>query len=373
MENAGVMAELPGGTVTFLFTDVDGSTELVKRLQERYSAVLAKHREMLRAAFSDHGGTEVDTQGDAFFVVFGHARDAVEAAVAAQRELADYPWPDDAPLSVRIGLHTGEPYRAEHGYTGIAVHRAARICTIAHGGQVLLSRSTAGIIDDDETPGIALRDLGEHRLKDIDRPERIFQLVVEGLPADFPPLRTIDRQISLSGTVTVVMTEGRRMMRLFDEVPPEHFGALLKEYQRLLRAVLEESGGGEVDGSFDSVIAAFRSAKQAAYAATAAQRAVATHEWPYGLKPEISVGLHSGEAAIGWIGPATLHCAELCDAAEAGQIFVSRATASLLEDERLGELSLRDLGAQPTRRSGRLLHVYELVDASPAKKTAPLP
>jgi class 3 adenylate cyclase len=187
------MAKLPSGTVTLLFTDVDRSTELVKKLQERYGAVLAKHRDLLRAEFANHGGTEVDTQGDAFFVAFGHARDAVEAAVAAQRALADYPWPDGAALSVRMGLHTGEPYPAEHGYTGVAVHRAARICTIGHGGQVLLSRSTAGIIDDEEIPSVALRDLGEHRLKDIDRPERIFQLLVEGLPAEFPPLRTIDR------------------------------------------------------------------------------------------------------------------------------------------------------------------------------------
>jgi class 3 adenylate cyclase len=364
------MPKLPSGTVTLLFSDVDRSTELVKRLQERYGAVLAKHRDLLRAEFADHGGTEVDTQGDAFFVAFGHARDAVEAAVAAQRALADYPWPDEAALSVRMGLHTGEPYPAEHGYTGVAVHRAARICTIGHGGQVLLSRSTAGIIDDEEIPNVALRDLGEHRLKDIDRPERIFQLLVEGLPAEFPPLRTIDRQIALAGTVTVVMTEGRRMMRLFDEIPPEHFGALLKEYQRFLRAVLEEAGGREIEASFDTVFAAFRSAKHAALAAAAAQRAVATHEWPHGLRPKMSVGLHSGEAAIGWIGPAVLRCTELCDVGEGGQIFLSQATASLLEDEDLGELLLRDLGEQRTRRTQRLLHVYELVDASAPEATA---
>jgi class 3 adenylate cyclase len=363
------MARLPSGTVTFLFTDVDRSTELVKTLQERYGAVLAKHRDVLRAAFAKHGGTEVDTQGDAFFVAFAHVRDAVEAAVAAQRGLADYLWPGGAPLSVRMGLHTGEPYPAEHGYTGVAVHRAARICTIAHGGQVLLSRSTAGIIDDVEIPGLALRDLGEHRLKDIDRPEQIFQLVVEGLPADFPPPRTTDQQIPLTGTVTVVMTEGRRMMRLFDEIPPEQFGAFLGEYQRLLRGVLEEAGGGAVEVVFDTVVAAFRSAKQAAHAATAARRAVASHEWPYGLSPRMSVGLHSGEAAIGWIGPAALRCAELCDAAEGGQIFVSPATASLLENENLGQLLLRDVGEQQTRQSGRMLHVYELVDPSAPEAT----
>jgi len=138
------MTELPSGTVTVLFTDVDGSTELVKRLGERYGAVLAEHRSLLCAAFAGHGGTEVDTQGDSFFVVFGRPSDAVAAAIAAQRALADHPWPDGAPVSVRMGIHTGEPHRAEHSYAGVAVHRAARICTIAHGGQVLLSRATAG-------------------------------------------------------------------------------------------------------------------------------------------------------------------------------------------------------------------------------------
>jgi class 3 adenylate cyclase len=174
------MTELPSGTVTLLFTDVDGSTELVKRLGERYAAALAEHRALLREAFGEHGGIEVDTQGDAFFVAFGRARDAVVAAVAAQRALAAHPWPNDAAVSVRIGLHTGEPYLAEQGYMGLAVHRAARICTIAQGGQVLLSHVTAGIVDDDQVSGVALRDLGDHRLKDFDRPERIFQLVIEG-------------------------------------------------------------------------------------------------------------------------------------------------------------------------------------------------
>jgi class 3 adenylate cyclase len=221
------MARLPRGTVTLLFTDVAHSTDLVKRLQERYAEVLARHRELLRAAFTTYGGTEVDTQGDAFFVVFAQTGAAVEAAVAAQRSLAAEPWPEEARLSVRMGMHTGEPYLAEHGYTGMAVHRAARVCSIAHGGQVLLSRAAAGIVDDQEIPGVGLRDLGEPRLKDFERPERIFQLVVDAIPAHFPPPRAIAQQTPLTGTVTVVMAEGRRMLRLMHELPPEQFGALM--------------------------------------------------------------------------------------------------------------------------------------------------
>ena len=358
------MADLPDGTVTFLFTDVDRSTELVKRLQERYGPVLAEHRALLRAAFAEHGGAEVDTQGDAFFVAFSDARDAVAAAIAAQRALADHPWPDEAPVSVRMGLHTGEAYSADEGCVGVAVHRAARICTIAHGGQVLLSRSTAGIVDDRDIPGCSLRDLGEHRLKDLDRAERISQLVIDGLPSDFPPLRTIDQQIPLTGTVTIVLAEGRRMMRLSRELTPDHFGALLGEYQRLLSGLFERMGGREVEVSFDSAMAAFPTAKQAAFAAVAAQRAVAVHEWPQGLRVAMSVALHSGEAGIGWVGPAVLRCEQLCDAAEGGQIFLSRATASLLEDVNLGELSIRDLGEQETRRTHEAVLAHELVALS---------
>jgi class 3 adenylate cyclase len=360
-EDAHDMVELPTGTVTLLFTDVDHSTELVKRLQERYAVVLATHRDLLRASFAEHRGVEVDTQGDAFFIAFDHARDAVEAAVAAQRALQDHTWRDDVAVAIRVGLHTGEPYATDHGYTGLAVHRAARICTLAHGGQVLLSRATAGIVDDDDIAGVSLRDLGEHWLKDFDRPERIFQLNVEGLRTEFPPLRAIDRQPPLRGTVTVVMAEGRRMMRLMNELPREHFGALLMEYQRLLPRVFEEMGGREIDVAGDSVAAGFATAKEAAFAAAAAQRAVAAHDWPYDRRPAISVGVHSGEAGIGWLGPAAIRCSELCDAAEGGQIFLSQATASLLEDAALGELFLRDLGERKMRRVARTVRAHELV------------
>jgi class 3 adenylate cyclase len=355
------MTELPGGTITFLFTDVDGSTRLVKQLGERYVEVLATHRRLLRAAFAAHAGVEVDTQGDAFFVAFGRARDAVAAAVAAQRALAQQPWPAGARVAVRMGLHTGESFVGESGYAGIAVHRAARISSSAHGGQVLLSSSTAGIVDDEELHGVELRDLGEHRLKDIDRPERLFQLVVEGLPSDFPPVRTIDRQLPLSGTVTIVATEGRRMLRLARELTPEHFGALLAEYRRVLVNLFDEMGGHDVEVAYDSVFASFATAKQAALAAAAAQRTVAAHEWPPGPRPAMSVGLHSGEAGVGWVGPTVLRCSDLCDAAEGGQIFMSPTTAGLLEDTDLGELAVRDLGERLTRRSRSPLHAYELV------------
>jgi class 3 adenylate cyclase len=183
------MRDLPRGTVTFLFTDVEGSTRLLKKLRDGYADVLAKHQRILRDAFQAAGGQEIDTQGDSFFVAFPRAKDAVTAAVAAQRGLAAHRWPKNAAVRVRMGLHTGEPTVGEERYVGMGVHKAARIAAAAHGGQILLSNTTRGLVEDELPPDLRLTDLGEHRLKDIDLPERIFQLNSPGLPHRFPPLR----------------------------------------------------------------------------------------------------------------------------------------------------------------------------------------
>ncbi len=184
------MQDLPSGTVTFLFTDIEGSTRLLRENRDRYGEILAEQARVLRAAFELHRGREIDTQGDSFFAAFSTAKDAAGAAVDAQQALAAHSWPDGTSVRVRMGMHTGEPVVHEGRYVGLAVHRAARICSAAHGGQVLLSSTTSDLVADDLSPGASLRDLGEHHLKDFDRPERVFQLIVDGLPADFPPLTT---------------------------------------------------------------------------------------------------------------------------------------------------------------------------------------
>jgi YVTN family beta-propeller protein len=188
------VAELPHGTITFLFTDIEGSTRLLKQLGERYGVARADHHRLLRAAFAQHDGQEIDTQGDAFFVAFRRAKDAVAAAADAQHALAAHEWPDGSELRVRMGMHTGEPSVSEDGYLGLGVHRAARICSAGHGGQVLLSQATVALLEDEELPGVELRDLGLHQLKDLDRPERIHQLVLDGLPDSFPPLKAPQSQ-----------------------------------------------------------------------------------------------------------------------------------------------------------------------------------
>ncbi len=184
------MPELRRGTVTFVFTDIEGSTRLARALRERWPEVRSEHRRLVRAAFGAHGGEEVDTQGDSFFYVFSRARDAALAAAEAQRALGAHEWPDDAEVRIRIGMHTAEPVVSDEGYHGIGVHRAARIMSAGHGGQVLMSEATAAVLADEEVSGLGLRDLGRHRLKDLERDEHVFQLVAEGVDQQFPRIRT---------------------------------------------------------------------------------------------------------------------------------------------------------------------------------------
>jgi predicted ATPase/class 3 adenylate cyclase len=178
--------------VTLLFTDIEGSTRLLQHLGKRYSDVLAECRGLMRAAFHQHQGHEVDTQGDAFFVTFARATDAVMAAVAIQRALASHSWPEGVTVRVRMGLHTGEPERSTEGYVGLDVHRAARIMSAGHGGQVLLSQVTRVLVEHSLPADVTLQDLGEHRLKDLGYPTHLYQLVIPDLEASFPPLKTLD-------------------------------------------------------------------------------------------------------------------------------------------------------------------------------------
>jgi class 3 adenylate cyclase/DNA-binding NarL/FixJ family response regulator len=213
-----VTDELPGGTITFLFTDIEGSTRLLKRLGgDYYKLLLAEHHDLFRALFVEHAGREVDTQGDAFFVVFRRAKDAVATALAAQRAVAAHSWPQQADVRVRMGIHTGEPARAAERYIGLGVHRAARICSVAHGGQILLSHATYAVLDDEMLPDLRFRDLGEHTLKDLDRPERLYQLVAPDLPSDFPPLRgtgaTVPDEAAASTGERVVVADDSVLLR----------------------------------------------------------------------------------------------------------------------------------------------------------------
>ena len=176
-------------TATFLFTDIEGSTQLLNSHRAEYAEILADHHRLLREQFAAYRGNEIGNQGDSFFVTFARARNAVLAAAECQRALARHRWPDGATVRVRMGIHTGEAQQEADRYVGMAIHRAARISAVGHGGQVLVSQITAGLLEDDaDLPGIYLKDLGEHRLKDISHPVRLYQLDVAGLPTAFPEL-----------------------------------------------------------------------------------------------------------------------------------------------------------------------------------------
>ena len=214
---------MPTGTVTFLFTDVEGSTRLVRELGDEYEALLDRHHRLVSEAFETHGGEEIDTQGDAFFFAFRRARDAVRAAVDAQLAIAAAEWPRNVRVRIRIGIHTGEPGLAETGYHGLDVVRAARISGSAHGGQILVSSSTAdlaaGALGD-----VSFLDLGEHRLRDLEQPQRILQVAAPGLREEFPPPRTQEaarvmaiggREQELAAAAEAALGAEERRARLF--------------------------------------------------------------------------------------------------------------------------------------------------------------
>ncbi len=328
------MPELPSGTLTVLHTDVEASTLLTVRLGDRYPEVLATHCALLRAAVAAHEGYEVDTQGDSFFVVFSRATQAVAAAVAIQRALAAEAWPEGGAVRVRIGLHTGELIRTAQGYTGLDVIRGARIKEAGHGGQVLLSKSTAALIEDALIGGLSLRDLGAHRLKGLPRPERIFQLIIPDLPTDFPPLQSLDAH----GRARPGLTPGRvlttvlfvdlvgateRLVALGDR----HWREVEAHYIALVRQELARHGGEEVNVVGDEIFAVFDSAAAAIYCGCAIRDAVQE------LGMAVRVGIHAGEVESDakTISGITVNTgSRITGAAQPGEVLVSTTAKDLV-------------------------------------------
>jgi predicted ATPase/class 3 adenylate cyclase len=246
---------LPTGTVTFLFTDIEGSTRLLSALGDGYAAILDAHSEIIRAAIGAHAGTEVSTEGDAFFAVFPSALNAVSAAAQAQRALAATPWPEGSSVNVRMGLHSGEGRLGGDNYVGLDVNRAARIAAAGHGGQVLLSDATRALVSRDLPEGLRLRDLGEHRLKDLALSVRIFQLDIDGLTGEFPVLRSLDaRPTNLPNQLTRFIGREQELMRVKELIADHRLVTLTGPGGTgKTRLALEAAGellGGFSDGAF---------------------------------------------------------------------------------------------------------------------------
>jgi class 3 adenylate cyclase len=325
------MSELPSGTLTVLPTDIENSTLLTVHLGVHYPEVLATHCALVRAAFVAHEGCEVDTQGDSFFVVFPRATQAA-AAVAIQRTLAAAAWPEGGAVRVRIGMHTGEPMRTVAGYTGLDVIRGARIKEAGHGGQVLLSKAIAALVEDALIDDLSLRDLGVHRLKGLPRPERIFQLIMPDLPADFPPLRSLDRRgrlrpdPALGRVLTTVLfvsiVDGTAQLAALGD---RRWLTLQAQYSALVRQELASHGGEEINMVGDQILAGFDGAA-AIRCGCSIRNAV--------QRPGIAVrvGIHAGEVEYDdWtIGGITLHTgSRIKGVAQPGEVLVSHTVKEL--------------------------------------------
>lgn len=349
-------AGLPRGTVTLLFSDIEGSTELSRRHGAAYGDLRTEHRRVLREVFTAHRGHEIDAEGDAFFIGFERATDAVAAAVAAQRALVV-----EGGVPVRMGLHTTEPHLHSDGYVGVGVSRAARICAAAHGGQIVLSQATAGIVEDDPQPDIVLRDLGDHRLKDIPLPQRLFQVEADGLPSEFPPLSTRTATGTIATLVAIDLAGWRRVM---DELGDDGAAAAAAEYHSIVAEVARVNDGVEVERAADWSLCVFTSPKSALLAVAAIRMQLDASDWIRSTqKPELAAAVHTGRIvrlAAGQLGSPALRVSLLCRLAEPGQVLVSHSTHALLEGELLLELGLRDLGELEVPGITPM-HVYELV------------
>ena len=361
-------ATLPRGTVTFLFSDIEGSSELVRRVgADADAGIRGDHHRILRAAFADHGGREIDTAGDGFFVAFDSARSAVSAAVDAQRALDAFTWPDDAVVSVRIGLHTAEPHLSSEGYVGIGVHRASRICGAARGGQILVSNATAGIIEDADLEGVGLVDLGTHRLKSLPREQRLFQVTADGLQSVFDRPRAADARAP--GTGTFLATDLMGYRHIIQSLGDEGSEAVASEYRALVCAAVEDNDGIVIEQVADNVLAVFPDAPDAIKAAATIRERLAGLSWPPGCDAAVSATVHSGR----WSGDrrrvaaatALRRLSVLSGTAERGQVLVSQTTVALIEGDP-SVPALRDLGGRAVPGLDEPVRLYELADTPQA-------
>lgn len=326
------MPKLPTGTLTVLHTEIESSTLLTLRLGARYPEALALHRDLIRTAFAQHDGYEVDTQGDSFFAVFSRATQAAAAAVAIQRALTKATWPAGGTIRVRVGLHTGEPIRTAEGYTGIDVIRGTRVRDAGYGGQILLSGATAVLLDYTLPDEMRLRDCGEYRLKGLPKPEQIFQLIVPDLQTEFPPLKSLDspQPNQAPGTAGRVLTtllyvDMDNSSGLIVTHGDRGWQALRTQFITLIRQLLAKHNGEEMEAIADQVLAVFSSAAAAIRCGCAITEAVKA----LGITTRASI--HAGEVDFDHLsGITTLTSVHIAMAGQPGDLLVSQTVKELV-------------------------------------------
>jgi class 3 adenylate cyclase len=309
---------------------------------------------------------EIDTAGDGFFIAFESARNAVAAAAAAQIALATFEWPVDAQVRVRMGLHTAEPHLSEEGYVGVGVHRAARICDAARGGQILVSNATAGIIGDADLGDVEVIDLGEYQLKGLPHVQRLFQLSVRTLPSTFDPPRTAELDRQVPGVGTFFFSDLLGFGTVIRSVGDEATAALVTDYQGCVANQVERANGIVLEQAGDHHLAVFRNASDAIQAAVAVREALGEVVWPPGCDVAVGIVLHSarwsGNPRHPTAGTALLRLMRLEDLVEANQVLISAATAALLDGDRNAP-PLRSLGERSIPDFDEPVRIYELLDS----------
>jgi class 3 adenylate cyclase len=351
--------DLPAGTVTLLFTDIADSPSLMLALGERWPALLEDSRRILRAAAQRYSGEEVESVADQTLFVFRRARNAVEAAADAQCSLQGHDWPDGARVRVAMGVHTGEPIVTDEGYAGAELYRGSLVCREAGPGQVLVSEATRQLVQDDLPERTQLRAVGERQLGRLERPERLYQVEIEGLPTEPAPAR---RGLP-TGTVTFLFSDIERstetMRGLGDDWPHAH-----ADHRRLLREAFRRAGGREVDTQGDAFFAVFPRARAALEGAANAQRSLQEHTWPREIAIRDRMGIHTGEPTIGeegYLGLDVVRGARICSAAHGGQVLVSETTRALVRGDEPAGIELRDLGEHHLKDLDHAERLFQLV------------
>jgi len=329
-------AQLPMGTVTFLFSDIEESTALLRRVgDDAFASIRGIHRQLLREAVLAHEGTEIETTGDGFFIAFESARNAVAAAVSGQLALAAFEWPTEGHVRVRMGLHTAEPHLSEEGYVGVGVHRAA----------------------------IELLDLGEHRLKGLPREQRLFQLTVLALPSEFGPPRTADAPAP--GVGTFLHTDLPGFRHVIKALGDEETAEIVSAYHGTVAAAVEANNGIVLERVGDHVTAVFRSAGDAIVAAAGVREALSDFAWPHECDVAVSIVVHSarwsGDPRRPAAGTAFSRLIRFGEIVEPGQILVTQATAALVEGDRR-VAPLQSIGERAIPDFDEPVRLYELTD-----------